>query len=410
MSVFFLLHFLSDFIYISFSAVHFWLLFAGSFIFCIVHYCILDLAGQDHNRLRVHDIYTTSRTIPRLLDINHKTIRSPIALIELRETLVPQSKMLTKTLILTPTYPANASPPHANGPQQRFRRQVTTILHATSLTASLIALSLFAAAIPQWNLNFFHSTGPSRGDWTDGMPLGPLTVALLYHAVVLVHPYLPSLPSLHKMKTQTLGPKRSQLVHAVVSTLLLLSLFPALFLAGYGSLFRFWRPAMRASSGVIPCTMLNVFARECEPVLYHVGTLQIGGIIFGSFVWTSHFALLLVALRNLRRHKLIKQIQSEKLSQFSSRSESMSRSESRHSSRRGLGSRKGSLRSVENHEEVQPVSQLNGQRWPGRSGSGSSRSTTSRKSSRSEEREKRTGVTSPSKPEASYSTQTSRLA
>ncbi|KAI1608830.1 hypothetical protein EDD37DRAFT_383493 [Exophiala viscosa] len=295
--------------------------------------------------------------------------------------------MLTKTLILTPNYPANDSPPHANGPQQRFRRQLTMILHGTSLTASLIALSLFAAAIPQWNHNFFHSTGPSRGDWTDGVPLGPLTVALIYHTVVLILPFIPKLPSLQKMQTQTLGPKRSQLVHAVVSTLLLLTLFPALFLAGYGSLFRFWRPAMRASSGVIPCTMLNIFARECEPVLYHVGTLQIGGIVFGCFVWTSHFALLLVALRNLRRHALIKQIQSEKLSQFSSRSESMSRSGSRHSTRRGLGSRKGSLRSVENQGGAQPVSQVDGQRWPGRSGSASSRSTTSRGGSRSEERE-----------------------
>jgi hypothetical protein len=74
------------------------------------------------------------------------------------------------------------------------------------------------------------------------MPLGPLTVALLY-PVVLVRPHVPIFPK----PQRSLGAKRSQLIHAVVSALLLLTLFPALFLAGYGSLFRFWRPAMRAA-------------------------------------------------------------------------------------------------------------------------------------------------------------------
>ncbi|KEF63849.1 uncharacterized protein A1O9_01827, partial [Exophiala aquamarina CBS 119918] len=227
--------------------------------------------------------------------------------------------MLTKTLILSSTYPTELTPPGSLNSHHRYRRQITISLHVASLLTSLVAISLFAAAIPRWNANFFHNSGPNQGDWTDGFSLGPLSFAFLYHASVLIYDQVqqrrrqtPALPSLSR---------RSLIVHTAVTVLILTIMVPALFIAGYGSLFRFWRPAVRTQSGILVCNMLNVFARECEPVLYAVGSLQIGAIVCGTFLWVLHFMLLLLSLRDMRRQRLVKQLQKEKLAQYDSASE-----------------------------------------------------------------------------------------
>lgn len=155
----------------------------------------------------------------------------------------------SKTLILTSTYPAGLSPPPTR--HHRLRRRFMTILHLVSMLACVIAISLFSAAIPAWNKNFFHNTGPTRGDWTDGMPLGPLTFAMLYHGIVLIH------TKVQKVRSDVstgYGPSLSRpslIVHTAVPCLILLSLLPALLLAAYGSLFRFWQPAVRTQSGIL---------------------------------------------------------------------------------------------------------------------------------------------------------------
>jgi hypothetical protein len=229
-----------------------------------------------------------------------------------------------KTLILPSTYPADLSPPNTTT-HHRFRRRLTTALHVVGLLVGLIAISLFAASIPRWNNHFFHNAGPERGDWTDGMPLGPLTFAFLYHVVVLAHGRVRQSQQPHAAAAASSGSpfpsspslsRWSLIVHTAVPGLVLASLFPSLLIAVYGSLFRFWRPAVHDQSGVVSCSLLNVFAEECEPTLYAVGRLQLGGVVFGAFVGVVHFALLLIALRNSRRYTLIRQIQRDKLAQF----------------------------------------------------------------------------------------------
>ncbi|EXJ70930.1 uncharacterized protein A1O5_05922, partial [Cladophialophora psammophila CBS 110553] len=242
----------------------------------------------------------------------------------------------SKTLILTSTYPADLSPPPTSR-RYRLRRCFITTLHLVSLLASLIAISLFSAAIPRWNANFFHNTGPNRGDWTDGMPLGPLAFAFLYHAIVLIHGRVQK--NSRSAGNSTHGSSLSRpslIIHTAASILVLLSLLPALLLAGYGSLFRLWQPAVRTQSGILVCNMLNIFARECEPTLYHIGGLQLAGIVFGTLVWSLHFVLFLVSLRNLRRCMLVKQLQREKIAQYARSERSSSRG-----SRQGYASRHG---------------------------------------------------------------------
>ncbi|KIW26066.1 uncharacterized protein PV07_09194 [Cladophialophora immunda] len=242
----------------------------------------------------------------------------------------------SKTLILTSTYPADLSPPPTSR-RYRLRRRFITALHLVSLLASLIALSLFSAAIPRWNANFFHNTGPNRGDWTDGMPLGPLVFAFLYHAIVLLQGRMQKNSrstgdSSHRPSIS----RPSLIIHTCAPMLVLLSLLPALFLAGYGSLFRLWQPAVHTQSGILVCNMLNIFARECEPTLYDIGSLQLAGITFGTVVWILHFALLLVSLRDIRRCMLVKQLQREKIAQYARSERSYSRG-----SRQGYASRHG---------------------------------------------------------------------
>ena len=52
------------------------------------------------------------------------------------------------------------------------RWKVKTIIRAIIILFSLIGLSLFAAAIPIWDRDFYWAVGPNSGDWEDGFPLG----------------------------------------------------------------------------------------------------------------------------------------------------------------------------------------------------------------------------------------------
>ena len=244
-------------------------------------------------------------------------------------------------MILASTYPSDRSTPSARHRRQS-RRRFISILHILSLLASLIAVSLFAAAILSWNRNFFHNTGPNKGDWTDGVPIAPLSLAALYHAMVLIHVQLQRF-----RKSDVSTPSGASLgripliLHMIVPGLVLLSLFPALLLAAYGSLFRFWQPAVRTRSGILVCNTLNLFTRECEPTLYNIGSLQIAAIVFASLVGILHFALLLVSIRTLRRSMLAKQLQKEKMAQYTRREHRSSRER-----RRGYDNRR---RPTDNH-------------------------------------------------------------
>jgi hypothetical protein len=48
------------------------------------------------------------------------------------------------------------------------------IVRLVTALLSLIAISVFAAAIPPWDRTFVHSMGPTPGAWQDGMPIAPV--------------------------------------------------------------------------------------------------------------------------------------------------------------------------------------------------------------------------------------------
>ena len=164
------------------------------------------------------------------------------------------------------------------------RWKLKTVLHSLTLLSSLAAITLFALSIPLWNANFFHNRGPNRGDWTDGISLGPLGFCSIVSSLSLAYTLAKRRPCPPKVTVAT-------------AVLILLSLAPALVLAGYGSLFKYWRPpAVRPPSGILKCNLTNILTRNCEPILYRVGELQIGGIIFGTITWLLIFITFIVSL------------------------------------------------------------------------------------------------------------------
>ncbi|RMZ88026.1 hypothetical protein DV736_g4744, partial [Chaetothyriales sp. CBS 134916] len=186
----------------------------------------------------------------------------------------------------------SASTRHALG-RADPRWKLKLSLYILTLLASLIAVSLFAAIIPEWNANFFHTAGPIRGDWTDGLPLGPLGLALISTLAMLLYTVI---------KRKSPSPTRATVA---LYAFILIFLAPSLVLSGVGSLFRFWQPpAVASQSGVIRCNLTNIFTRQCQPVLYQVGRLQIAGLVFGSITWVLVFISLLVHLYDQRAMSL----------------------------------------------------------------------------------------------------------
>jgi hypothetical protein len=54
----------------------------------------------------------------------------------------------------------------------RWLQELVVRLVAAPL--SLIAICVFAAAIPLWDRTFVHPMGPTPGAWQDGLPIAPV--------------------------------------------------------------------------------------------------------------------------------------------------------------------------------------------------------------------------------------------
>ncbi|RMZ75787.1 hypothetical protein DV738_g5272, partial [Chaetothyriales sp. CBS 135597] len=190
-------------------------------------------------------------------------------------------------------YTASVSAGRHAPPLSQSRLKVKLSLYILTLLTSLVSLSLFAAAIPMWNANFFHAAGPVRGDWTDGLPLGPLGITILSMLAMLAYTLV---------KRKAPSPSRAT---AALYVIILVLLAPSLVLAGLGSLFRFWQGAPATSqSGEVRCNIMNIFTRVCQPVLYHVGALQIAALVFASLTWLLVFITLLVHMYEQRAMSL----------------------------------------------------------------------------------------------------------
>ena len=177
---------------------------------------------------------------------------------------------------------------------------------------SLIAFSLFGAAIPQWNANFFHTDGPQAGDWQDGMPIAAVSpvLTILNHLPRLISQQL-AVSFLHSLYltihtlflSSAFFPTPHPILTLVIDTLVLAALFPSIILAGLGGLFTVWRPAI-PDNGAIICDIINSFARQCNPILYTIGGLELGGVILSSIVWLLTFILMTFGAITVHRWRI----------------------------------------------------------------------------------------------------------
>lgn len=164
-------------------------------------------------------------------------------------------------------------------------------LRISSLFLTLLSTIAFAASIPTWQSSFFHASGPIRGDWTDGLTLLPLSLILFTDVLIISH-------------TVRLCHPPSPLVVATVEAIILLLLTAALTLAVLGSLFIHFSAAVPETTGVISCPALqNMLSRECSPMLYTVGSLQLLGVVFGWLVWILHLSMAIWGAIDVRRNK-----------------------------------------------------------------------------------------------------------
>jgi len=150
------------------------------------------------------------------------------------------------------------------------RWRIKTIMRSAAAVFSLIALSLYAAAIPKWDDNFYWGAGPNRGDWQDGFPLGVLVFALLWN---LVSMFL------------LLGRK--------------LPLRPWIPLTGDLLVWAALVPAITWSAGDGMFLNWNQNAEFWDPWVWNamqkIGSLELGGVVLACFVWVIHFVLFVYA-------------------------------------------------------------------------------------------------------------------
>ena len=171
------------------------------------------------------------------------------------------------------------------------RWQTRLNLRLSSLLLTILAIIAFAASIPTWQASFFHASGGFRGDWTDGVTLIPLCLILFTDVLVISH------------TIRFCHPPRAFVV-ATVEAIILVILAPALTLAVLGSLFIHFSAAIPDNNGTITCSALqNMLSRECSPILYTVGSLQVLGVVFGWMLWLLHLSLAIWASLDVRRNR-----------------------------------------------------------------------------------------------------------
>ncbi|KAH8704751.1 hypothetical protein BGW36DRAFT_392538 [Talaromyces proteolyticus] len=147
-----------------------------------------------------------------------------------------------------------------------------TVIRSGGGILAVVSMAFFAAAIDHWNRTFVHTSGSVRGDWQDGIPIGPLTLAFLYNIGTAVYVFYT-------------GRAVHLAIELVVDFLVWAALVPGLIFSIWGGTFRLWHRATVSSNMVMCNSGTNALSRECFPELYHIGFLELAGILLAIPVW-----------------------------------------------------------------------------------------------------------------------------
>lgn len=144
-------------------------------------------------------------------------------------------------------------------------------LRLPSALAAFLSLSLFAAAIPQWDAHFEHTDkSVTKGDWQDGLPLASLVIVVCWN----VGSALWSLKS---------GRRVHAGVNLGVDSIVWALLVPGLVFSVWGGLFRFWDIK---GDGTGDCSeTVNEFTTKCSPEVLKIGRVELAAVVFAFMVW-----------------------------------------------------------------------------------------------------------------------------
>ncbi|MCJ1336322.1 hypothetical protein MMC09_001598 [Bachmanniomyces sp. S44760] len=158
------------------------------------------------------------------------------------------------------------------------------ILRLIGIPFAFLAMCFFAASISYTNANFINTAG--NGDWTDGLALAPIMLSLIYNPVVLVLLFIV---------------RRGKHIHpgwSVGAELVIWGLcIPAMLYAVAGGMFWLWQSqSVTDDDGNVDCGFFfNEWARQCNPIAYTIGNLEIAGIVFLFLIFVIHFTLFVFA-------------------------------------------------------------------------------------------------------------------
>ncbi|KAM0803560.1 hypothetical protein BDR22DRAFT_839137 [Usnea florida] len=159
------------------------------------------------------------------------------------------------------------------------QQPVTTFLRALAIPLSLIAMILFAVTTSVSKLNY------DTNDWSDGLPLAPVLLALFYDTLYL---FL----TLSQRQGRPIHPGWNVGVDLLVWALAVPSI---VFSVGEGW-FWLWQPVeIEFGNGLVPCDEYNYWSEVCNPLIYTLGRTEIAANVFLALILIIHFILFVYA-------------------------------------------------------------------------------------------------------------------
>ncbi|KAF6240053.1 hypothetical protein HO173_001663 [Letharia columbiana] len=151
-------------------------------------------------------------------------------------------------------------------------------LRALAVPLAFIAMILFAVTTSVSKMNY------GGNDWTDGLPLAPVLLALFYDPLVL---FL----TLFQRHGRPIHPGWNVGVDFLVWGLAIPSL---VFSVGDGW-FWYWQPVLVEFDGMVPCDEYNYWSQICNPLIYTLGRIEIAANVFLALILIIHFTLFVYA-------------------------------------------------------------------------------------------------------------------
>ncbi|CAF9916791.1 hypothetical protein IMSHALPRED_003295 [Imshaugia aleurites] len=168
-------------------------------------------------------------------------------------------------------------------------------LRALAIPLAFIAMILFAVATSVSKLNY------GGNDWTDGLPLAPVLLALFYDPLVLF------LTLIHR-HGRPIHPGWDVGVDLFIWGLAVPSI---IFSVGDGW-FWYWQPVLVEFDGLVPCDVYNYWSQDCSPLIYTLGRIEIAANVFLALILIIHktlFVYACIATHKLRKAKKLSTVE-----------------------------------------------------------------------------------------------------